>query len=266
VASGLARFYNRNSNVNVLVKATTPFGYVVAQPGSTFDLYGGDQSVEVIALKGTVTFIHAGDNAKYQVVPGSPSVIADARQVGAGEPNVDADWDDWNAGRDALWAKRVSVKGDVRQVSSSGIAGSGIRSGRERQMGKRELPGTAAPTLETHSSQRRLAPFTEGRWTDLLWGQHLDFPPSPSDTLLIITATGCIVNNGWYWDRRRQWVSKLTGIRTRGVDRSEADVAGWPCSERTYYSYNPWGPAASCWAPRLLSVSRSAVWRTLTMP
>ena len=94
VASGLARFYNRSSNV--LVKATTPFGYVVAQPGSTFDLYVGDQSVEVIALKGTVTFIHAGDNAKYEVVPGSPSVIADARQVGAGESNVDADWDDWN--------------------------------------------------------------------------------------------------------------------------------------------------------------------------
>ena len=110
VASGVARFHNKSSNA--LIKATTPFGYVVAQPGSSFDLYVGDQSAEVITLSGTVDFIHAGDNARYEVVHGASSVIADAAQVGSGEASVDENWDDWNAARDSLWSKRVSVRGD----------------------------------------------------------------------------------------------------------------------------------------------------------
>jgi len=46
VASGVARFYNKNPNG--MLKVTTPFGYVLAEPDSTFDLYVGDQSVEVL--------------------------------------------------------------------------------------------------------------------------------------------------------------------------------------------------------------------------
>src|SRR5262245_6302650 len=52
LASGVTRFYNVSSNG--VVKATTPFGYVLAEPQSTFDLYVGDESVEVLALKGNV--------------------------------------------------------------------------------------------------------------------------------------------------------------------------------------------------------------------
>jgi hypothetical protein len=43
VASGEARFYNKSSTA--LIKATTPFGYVVAGPDTIFDLYVGDKSV-----------------------------------------------------------------------------------------------------------------------------------------------------------------------------------------------------------------------------
>ena len=50
VASGVARFYNRSSQA--VIKATTPFGYVIAPANTTFDLYVGNESVEVIALKG----------------------------------------------------------------------------------------------------------------------------------------------------------------------------------------------------------------------
>ena len=108
VASGVVRFYNRNG----VLKVTTPFGYVLAEPGSTFDIYVGDQSVEVLALNAHVDYFQQGSDARYEVVQGGPSILADATQVGSGEGTVDATWDDWNASRDAVWAKRIEVKGE----------------------------------------------------------------------------------------------------------------------------------------------------------
>ncbi len=243
VASGLARFYNRSSNV--LVKVTTPFGYVVAQPGSIFDLYVGDQSVEVIALKGTVTFIHAGDEAKYEVVPGSPSIIADARQVGAGESNVDADWDDWNAGRDTLWAQRVSVKGEsVRYLPP------------ELQDQAYDLEENGRWESVNYQGQRRQlwrptrvsagwAPFTEGRWTDY-YGDNTWIPAEPFGYATHHYGNWVYVNNGWYWGPpaavgfRANWYPGRVAWIGSGAD------VGWvPLAPRErYYSYNPWGPAA----------------------
>src|SRR5262249_36050108 len=115
LASGVARFYNKSDNG--VVKATTPFGAVFAEPNAAFDLYVGDQSVEVIALRGAVYFIHQANNARYDVVPGGGSVLANATEVTSGDGNVDADWDDWNAQRDSLWARREQTRGEsVRHV------------------------------------------------------------------------------------------------------------------------------------------------------
>ena len=110
VASGVARFYNRNPNG--MLKVTTPFGYVLAEPDSTFDLYVGDQSVEVLALNGQVDYFQQGSDARYEVTPGGPSILADATQVTNGEGTVDAQWDDWNAGRDNARTKRAEVRGE----------------------------------------------------------------------------------------------------------------------------------------------------------
>ena len=243
VASGLARFYNRSSNV--LVKATTPFGYVVAQPGSTFDLYVGDQSVEVIALKGTVTFIHAGDNAKYQVVPGSPSVIADARQVGAGESNVDADWDDWNAGRDTLWAQRVSVKGESVKYLPPELQDQAYDLEENGRWESVNYQGQRRQFWRPTQVSAGWAPFTEGRWTEY-YGDNTWIPAEPFGYATHHYGNWVYVNNGWYWGPpaavgfganwypgRVAWIG------------SQAD-AGWvPLAPREpYYSYYPWGPAA----------------------
>ena len=43
VASGVARFYNKSSDT--VIKVTSPFGYVLADPGTVFDFYVGDDSV-----------------------------------------------------------------------------------------------------------------------------------------------------------------------------------------------------------------------------
>ena len=58
MASGLARMYNNSDDA--VIKMTTPFGYVVASGGTVFDLYVGDDSMEVIAVRGNVDFVHDG--------------------------------------------------------------------------------------------------------------------------------------------------------------------------------------------------------------
>ena len=94
VAAGVARFYNKGSDT--VIKATSPFGYVLAYPGAVFDFYVGENSVEVVAVKGKVSFVHAATNARYDVSAGSPSILADQNQVSSGEGTVDPDWDRWN--------------------------------------------------------------------------------------------------------------------------------------------------------------------------
>jgi len=91
VAAGVARFYNKGSDT--VIKATSPFGYVLADPGTVFDFYVGENSVEVAAVRGNVSFVHAATDARYDVSAGSPSILADQSQVSSGEGTVDPDWD-----------------------------------------------------------------------------------------------------------------------------------------------------------------------------
>ena len=49
VASGMVRIYNKSSDT--VIKVTSPFGYVIGDPGTVFDFYVGDNSVEVIAVR-----------------------------------------------------------------------------------------------------------------------------------------------------------------------------------------------------------------------
>ena len=77
VAAGTVRFYNKSTSA--LVKATSSFGDVVAGPGAVFDFYVGENSVEVVAVKGSVSFLHAATQVRYAVTAGTGSILADAR-------------------------------------------------------------------------------------------------------------------------------------------------------------------------------------------
>ena len=103
IASGTARFYN-NSSSTAIIRATTPFGQVVAPADTVFDLYVGDESVEVIAVKGTVDYVHPSGSTKYEVRAGASSIVANRSQVTSGEGMTDASWNSWNADRDRIWA------------------------------------------------------------------------------------------------------------------------------------------------------------------
>ena len=109
VVSGTTRFYNKGSDLTI--KARTPFGYVMGPAETSFDLFVGDGSVEVIALKGAVYYYHNTDKKKFEVIAGSSSILADSLQVTTGKAYEDPYWDAWNRDRDALWAKRMKIKG-----------------------------------------------------------------------------------------------------------------------------------------------------------
>ena len=97
IASGVARFYNKSSDA--IIKVTSPFGYVLSDPGTVFDFYVGDDSVEVVVVKGRVSFVHSATEAKYDVTAGTPSILADQQQVSSGEGTVDPDWNRWHTVR-----------------------------------------------------------------------------------------------------------------------------------------------------------------------
>ena len=117
VASGAVRFYNKSPTA--VIKATTPFGYVMAPPYSVFDLYVGDQSVEVISLKEKVSFVHTKGPVKYEILAGATSILADKEQIAPGDGKVDGEWDAWNLQRDDLWRKRTLAQRGFGEVSSS---------------------------------------------------------------------------------------------------------------------------------------------------
>ena len=106
VALGVARFYNKSSDT--VIKVMSPFGYVLGDPGTVFDIYVGENSVEVVAVRGKVGFFHSATEAKYNVAAGSPSILADQQQVSSGDGTVDPDWNRWNTIRENFWvAKRM---------------------------------------------------------------------------------------------------------------------------------------------------------------
>ena len=198
IASGTARFYNNSSNN--IIRATTPFGQVVAPAGTVFDLYVGDESIEVIAVKGTVDYVHPSGSTKYDVRAGASSIIANRSQVTSGEGLTDASWNSWNADRDRIWAQRLEPRGETARylppelhteayvLEEQGRWESVYYDGGYRQFWR--------PTYVSAG----WAPYTCGRWTTW-YGDQVWIPAEPFGYVthhygswVYVDASRC-----WYW-------------------------------------------------------------------
>ena len=123
---------------------------------------------------------------------------ADAGQVGSGEASVDENWDDWNAARDSLWSKRVSVRGDsvkylpaelddeAYELEENGAWETVSYEGKERHFWR---PTRVGPDW---------APFTAGRWTEY-YGDNTWIPDEPFGYATHHYGNWVYVNNAWYW-------------------------------------------------------------------
>jgi hypothetical protein len=248
VAAGVARFYNKGSDT--VIKATSPFGYVLADPGTVFDFYVGENSVEVAAVRGKVSFVHAATEARYDVSAGSPSILADRSQVSSGEGIADPNWDRWNSGRESFWATKARVRG-----RSVGYLPPNLRdeayaleeNGRWENVSYEGAPRRFwRPTTVAFG----WSPFTVGRWTDW-YGDPCWIPAEPFGYVTHHYGNWVYVRNSWYW--APPVVSVRVGLpflnigffwypgRVSWIHRGT--YVGWvPLAPREmYYSHRNWG-------------------------
>ncbi|MDD2467219.1 MAG: FecR domain-containing protein, partial [Desulfobulbus sp.] len=250
VASGQARFENKSSDT--LIKATTPFGSVVAPAGAAFDLYVGDESLEVIAVRGEVEFLHDVTGQRYPVREGSDSVIADKQTVTSGNGTVDGDWDDWNNQRESLWAQRrqagsttanllpAPIRPEAYTLEENGRWERVYYDGAERDMWR--------PTRVAAGWQ----PFTVGRWVDY-YGDNCWIPAEPFGYMTHHYGSWAYVDaaHAWYWMppvvRRYPstpsahlgfgWYPGRVGWFSRGSEIGWVPLA----PKEDYYGYRHWG-------------------------
>ena len=247
VGSGVARFYNKSSDT--VIKVTSPFGYVLAYPGTVFDFYVGDDSVEVVAVKGRVSFVHSATEAKYDVAAGSPSILADQQQVSSGEGTVDPDWDRWNTVRENFWAAKARVRGRSFEYLPPSLQDQAYALEENGSWESVPYEGTSRwfwrPRVVVGWS-----PFTVGRWTDW-YGDQTWIPAEPFGYVTHHYGNWVYVRNYWYW--APPVVSVRVGLPLLDVGFfwypgrvswiHTGTYVGWvPLAPReTYYSYRNWG-------------------------
>jgi hypothetical protein len=251
VTSGVVRFHNKGSYA--VVKATTPFGYVMAPEETIFDLYVGDDSVEVIALKGRLDFFHGISETRFEVIADAATILADSRQVTAGKSDVDLDWNRWNQDRENLWATRNRTGGESVKYLPPRLS-------------------YEAYVLEEHGRWERVyydggyryfwrpvyvnagwAPFTVGRWT-VCYGENVWIPREPFGYVTHHYGNWVLTRGYWYWAPPVARVRVRVGppLLNIGFAWYPGRVAwihtgvyiGWvPLAPfEPYYSYRHWGP------------------------
>jgi hypothetical protein len=248
VGLGVARFYNKGSNT--VIKVTSPFGYVLAYPDTIFDFYVGDNSVEVVAVKGTVSFVHSANEEKYEVTAGSPSILADQQQVSLGEGTVDADWDQWNMVRENFWAAKAKARGRSVEYLPPSLQDEAYALEENGRWEKVYYDGAERRFWRPIKVAVGWSPFTVGRWTDW-YGDQTWIPAEPFGYVTHHYGNWIFVGNYWYWAPPVLSVRVGLPLLDVGFYWYPGRVAwihtgtyvGWvPLAPReTYYCYRPWG-------------------------
>jgi hypothetical protein len=248
VAAGVARFYNKGSDT--VIKATSPFGYVLADPGTAFDFYVGENSVEVAAVRGKVSFVHAATDARYGVSAGSPSILADQSQVSLGEGIVDPDWDRWNSRRESFWATKARVRGRSVEYLPPNLRDEAYALDENGRWENVSYEGEPRRFWRPTTVAVGWSPFTVGRWTD--WdGDQCWIPAEHFGYVTHHYGNWVYVRNNWYWAPPVASVHVGLPFLNIGFFWSPGRVSwihrgayvGWvPLAPReTYYSHRNWG-------------------------
>lgn len=248
IASGTARFYNKGSGM--VIKTTTPFGYVLSDPDTVYDICVGANSAEVVAIKGTVNFIHEKGNAKYNVSAGSPSIIADQERVAPGDVTVDLAWEQWNKNRDLIWADRLGEDSRSARYLPKALRHEAYCFDANGRWDMVYYEGRNCWFWRPISVSVRWSPFTVGYWTE--WcGDQTWIPMEPFGYITHHYGNWVYLRNCWYW------APPVVGL---GINLPFLDIGffwypgrvswifrgayiGWvPLAPReTYYSHHNWG-------------------------
>jgi hypothetical protein len=215
-----------------------------------FDFYVGENSVEVVAIKGKVSFVHSATEAKYDVAAGSPSILADQQQVSSGEGTVDPDWDRWNTVRENFWAAKARVRGRSVEYLPPSLQGEAYALEENGRWERVPYEGTERWFWRPTTVVASWSPFTVGRWTDW-YGDQTWIPAEPFGYVTHHYGNWVYVRNYWYW--APPVVSVRVGLPLLDVGFywypgrvswiHTGTYVGWvPLAPReTYYSYHHWG-------------------------
>ena len=196
VATGVARFYNKG--YDTVIRATSPFGYVLADSGAVFDFYVGENSVEVFAVRGKVSFVHTATDARYEVSAGSPSIIADQMQVSLDEGGVDPEWNRWNNFRESYWATKTSVRGRSVEYLPSNLWDEAYALKENGRWESVFYEGQPRWFWRPTTVVAGWSPFTVGRWT-YWYGDQCWIPAEPFGYLTHHYGNWVYARNSWYW-------------------------------------------------------------------
>lgn len=248
VASGLARIYNKGGDT--VIKATSPFGYVLAEPGTVFDFYVGENSVEVVSIKGTVSFMRTDGNVRYNVSAGSPSILADQNKVAAGNGDIDPTWNRWNNNRESMWSTKSGIKGRSAEYLPQDLRYDAHCLDEHGRWDLVPYNGRDYWFWRPTGVYAGWSPFTVGVWTE--WrGDQTWLPAEPFGYITHHYGNWIYIGNFWYWappvvsvrigfpllDIGFRWYPGRVSWIHRGV------YVGWVplAPHETYYSRHNWG-------------------------
>ena len=198
VSTGVGRLYNRSSSL--MMKVTTPLGYVIVHPESTVDVYVGSETIELFALQGKAEYVStAGDSNKYEISLGSP-IISNGTQVAASSDAIDPQWDGWNLERNNLILTRVEVRGASAELLPRSL---------QNEASLLEENGVWEEVYsETCKCKEKLwrptkvspgwRPFTSGRWVEI-YGENCWVPDEPFGYVTHHYGNWEFINSKWYW-------------------------------------------------------------------
>jgi hypothetical protein len=250
LASGKARLYNKSSDTEI--KASTPFGYVMAPAETTFDFYVGERDMEVIALEGTVYFVHNASDTRHEVIAGSSVVYADIARVAASEGSLPPGWHAWNKERDLLWAKRMQAKGESANYLPPSLHEEAYVLEKYGRWENVYYDGAYYHFWRPVHISVGWAPFTVGRWS--MWcGDHVWLPYEPFGYLTHHYGNWIFIQGSWYWAPPVTGVMAYAGLPLLEVGFSwypgrvgwiySGAHVGWiPLAPyEPYYGYRRWG-------------------------
>ena len=254
VASGIVRIYAKGQ---AAVKVTSPFGYVQADPGTIFDLYVGENSVEVVSVKGTVSFVHSATGGRYDVAAGSVSILADAEQVSTGDGTVDPDWNRWNMERENYWLAKAEVKGPSAEYLPPELRNDAYALEENGSWDTVYYEGEPRRCWRPTRVAVGWSPFTVGHWTDWYgdqtWipggafrlchpplrqldirrtllvlvsagGRRARWPSAPQHRILLVSGKGCLDSQR---DLRRLGAAGTAARLTIVATAGEAGIRSW---------------------------------------
>ncbi len=193
---GTGRFYNKSDRTEL--NATTPFGRVTAPPGSVFDLYVGENGVDIVAVRDRVFFLHNASSRRHEVREDSAAISADMASVSAMPDNGDPDWTAWNGSMDALWADRMATRGKSTTYLPPELHSEAHALDKHGHWERVYYNGRYYRFWRPVQISASWSPFSWGAW--IVWhGDHVWVPHEPFGYVTHHYGNWIFTAGHWYW-------------------------------------------------------------------